>query len=100
MANYRFTNKAVEDITQIWNYTCDRWSEIQADIYYHLILENCRELAGHPKLGRKYSEIVPNLMGLKVGKYIIFYLWEDGDKIEIIRILHGRMDLKNRINEK
>ena len=31
MARYRFTNKAVDDITQIWNYTFDEWSENQAD---------------------------------------------------------------------
>lgn len=34
MAKVRFTNKAVEDLSEIWNYTFDKWSESQADIYY------------------------------------------------------------------
>jgi toxin ParE1/3/4 len=61
MARYKFTNKAVDDLTFIWNYTFDNWSENQADIYYHLILENCRELAYNPGLGKNYSEITQNL---------------------------------------
>jgi hypothetical protein len=31
MARYKLTNKAVEDLTQIWNYTFNKWSENQAD---------------------------------------------------------------------
>ncbi|MCF8451772.1 MAG: type II toxin-antitoxin system RelE/ParE family toxin [Pedobacter sp.] len=100
MAGYRFTNKAVEDLTQIWNYTINKWSENQADIYYNMILENCQELANKPSLGKDYSEITQNLLGIKAGRHIIFYRRIEGNKIEIIRILHGQMDLKKRIKEK
>jgi toxin ParE1/3/4 len=31
MAKYELTNKAVEDLTKIWEYTIDKWSEQQAD---------------------------------------------------------------------
>jgi len=27
MANYYLTNKAVDDLAQIWDYTFDEWSE-------------------------------------------------------------------------
>lgn len=100
MSGYRFTNKAVEDLTQIWNYTIIKWSENQADIYYHMLLENCQELARKPGLGKDYSEITQNLLGIKAGRHIIFYRRIEGNKIEIIRILHGQMDLKKRIKEK
>ena len=33
MAKYKLTNKAVEDLSDIWNYTFDHWSERQADFY-------------------------------------------------------------------
>lgn len=33
MAKYNLTKKAVEDLTKIWNYTFDTWSENQADAY-------------------------------------------------------------------
>ncbi len=50
MARYKLTNKAVEDLTHIWNYTFEKWSENQADTYYNMLLENCKELAGNPGL--------------------------------------------------
>ena len=36
MANYNLTNKAVEDLEKIWDYTFQKWSEQQADKYYAL----------------------------------------------------------------
>jgi toxin ParE1/3/4 len=38
MAKFKLTNKAVKDLSEIWNYTFDTWSESQADKYYKLIL--------------------------------------------------------------
>ena len=37
--------KAVEDLSMIWNYTYETWSEKQADIYYHLLIDSCEEIA-------------------------------------------------------
>ena len=38
MASYLLTNKAVEDLTEIWHYTYYKWSEKQADKYYKMLL--------------------------------------------------------------
>ena len=38
MGSFNLTNKAVEDLTNIWNYTFEEWSENQADTYYFLLL--------------------------------------------------------------
>jgi len=45
MVKFKLTNKAVVDLTLIWNYTCDEWSESQADKYYQIPLDNCEEIA-------------------------------------------------------
>jgi toxin ParE1/3/4 len=100
MVRYKFTNKAVDDLTQIWNYTANKWSENQADNYYSMLLVHCDELASNPDLGKNYSEVAPNLLGFKAGRHIIFYSKNETDVLEIIRILHGQMDLRNRIKEK
>ncbi len=52
MASYYFTNKAVEDLTQIWNYTFEEWSERQADKYYNELLNACKRIAKDSKLGK------------------------------------------------
>jgi toxin ParE1/3/4 len=100
MAKYKLTNKAVDDLTQIWNYTFDKWSESQADKYFHILLDNCQEIADNSDLGKIYSEVTENLLGFKVGRHIIFYHRIQDNEIEIARILHEQMDLKNRIIDK
>ena len=100
MAGYKFTKKAVEDLTQIWVYTCDKWSENQADRYYRMLLDNCGDLADNPDSGKIYSEVATDLWGRNAGRHIIFYRRVENGDIEIIRILHGQMDLKHRIREK
>ena len=98
MAKFELTNKAVEDLTKIWNYTFETWSEKQADNYYELLISNCQEIAEKPQLGKNYKGVTQNLLGLKVNRHIIFYR-NLKNQIEITRILHEKMDLKNRISE-
>lgn len=100
MAKYHLTNKAVEDLTGIWEYTVDAWSEQQADDYYNMLIASCRKIAENPWLsGLNYEEITDGLYGYRAGKHIIFYrMLADGD-ILVIRILHQRMDLKRRMLE-
>jgi len=98
MAKYYFTNKAVEDLADIWNYTFENWSERQADNYYELIIMTCATLANDPQLGKHYDILSEEILGYKIKKHIIFYEIVSKREIEIIRILHGMMDLKSRIH--
>jgi toxin ParE1/3/4 len=100
MAKYKLTNKAVDDLTQIWNFTFDKWSESQADKYYYMLLDNCQDVANSPNLGKIFSDVAENLFGFRAGRHIIFYRRIDEAEIEMTRILHEQMDLKNRIKEK
>ena len=99
MAEYRFTNKAVEDLSKIWDYTFEVWSEKQADKYYDGLISYCQEIAEKPDLGKNYEGIASNLLGIKANRHIIFYRTINESYVEITRILHVRMDLKNRITE-
>lgn len=99
MAKFVLTKKALEDLTKIWDYTFEVWSESQADKYYHMIIDSCEELGGKKVVGRVYPEIHSEILGYRIGQHIIFYRHIKGDKVEITRILHSRMDLKNRLYE-
>jgi toxin ParE1/3/4 len=99
MAKVILRQEAIDDLNDIWNYTFEQWSENQADKYYALLKFSCKEIGENPELGREYSGIRRNLLGLKTGKHIIFYHLISADEIEIIRILHESMDLKNRLTE-
>jgi toxin ParE1/3/4 len=99
MAKYQLTNKAVEDLANIWNYTFEVWSEVQADKYFNYLLDCFQNLADNPKLGRAYSEVTEFLLGYRATQHIIFFRKISQTTIEIVRVLHSKMDLKNRISE-
>lgn len=100
MANrFNLTKKAVEDLSGIWEYTIQAWSETQADKYYYMLLGVCQDLADGTTAARQYPEIHPDLFGVRAGQHLIFFRHFRKDTIEIVRILHSRMDLRNRIEE-
>ncbi len=97
MADYYFSEKAVDDLTMIWNYSVEVWSERQADKYYELLMISCNELARNPKLGKIYDILEQGVLGYKCGEHIIFYRMVSEGDIEVVRILHGTMDIKSRL---
>lgn len=98
MAELRFTNKAVADLTSIWQYTFNTWSERQADEYYKLLIAACRKTLATP-LAKPYDEIAPELYGIKAGHHIIFFKRITNEEVLIVRILHERMDVNIHFNE-
>ena len=99
MAKYSLSNKALEDLSKIWEHTYEVWSELQAEKYYYMLLDTCQDLADGNFSGKFYPEISSEILGFKAGRHVIFYRKANGSGIEVARILHERMDLKNRIQE-
>lgn len=97
MAKFYLTNKAVEDLGDIWNYTIETWSENQAEIYYSFLIDSCQELANKPNQGKSYDVVERNVLGFKIGQHVIFYRIVSEMEIEVVRILHGMMDMKNHL---
>lgn len=91
--------EAIDDLNDIWAYTFEEWSENQADKYYATLEFACTQIGKSPEIGKEYEGISKNLLGLRTGKHIIFYQIISEEEIEIIRILHAQMDLKNRLNK-
>ena len=98
MGRYLLSHRAVADLTEIWVYSFETWSEQQADKYYQLIIDVCKEVASNPEIGRKYGHVYPGLMGYKAYQHIIFYRVGDS-VIEVVRILHSKMDIEQRLND-
>lgn len=99
MAKVILRQKAIDDLNDIWDYTYEQWSENQADKYYATLKLACQGIGENPDLGREYVEIRKKLFGFKSGKHIVFYQLISEDEIEVLRILHERMDLRNRLME-
>ncbi len=99
MAKITLRQKAIDDLSNIWEYTAETWSEKQADKYHTMIKVACENIANDIVVGRIYHNISSNLLGYKIGKHIIFYQYFSKDEIEVIRILHERMDIESRLKE-
>lgn len=99
MGKFKLSKKAVDDLTAIWEYTYNEWSEFQAERYYRMLIESCNDISDNPGIGKDYSLIAKKLYGITSGRHIIFYRKLSAKEIVIIRILHEQMDLKSRIRE-
>jgi len=98
--NYKISVKASEDIEFIWLYTYENWSLEQADRYANLIFNEIEYLAANPTSGKDITHIRENYRCSKVKSHLIFYrITDQQTEIEIIRVLHQRMDIENRLND-
>ncbi len=82
--------KAEADLDDIWVFTESLWGETQAEAYLQRIASAVDTLAQQSSIGRAYR-FRPGYRQWPVGSHVIFYR-PAGDKIEIIRILHQRMN--------
>lgn len=93
MAKYVLSRQAIKDLTEIWIYTCSTWSDIQADKYYELLTGAFVTISNNPDLGKSYDDVSIGLLGIRVGQHLIFYRMSKENQIQILRVLHVRMDL-------
>ena len=97
---YKISEKAEEDLEDIWLYTLSIWSREQADRYLNLIFDEIAYVSVNPKSGQDFDHIRKGYRCAKVKSHLIFYKYKKGkDHIEVIRILHQQMDVENRMNE-
>lgn len=97
---YKLSVKAAEDIENIWLYTLENWSPEQADRYVNLIFDEIEYLSVSPESGKDFSHVRKNYRCAKVKSHLIFYrLVANQADIEVIRVLHQRMDIEERLKE-
>jgi toxin ParE1/3/4 len=92
MAGLRLTRAAREDLKAIGRYTQRTWGRRQRVAYLTQLDRHFHSLAQRPTLGHSCDDIRPGYRKDTEGVHAIFYREVDGG-IEVVRILHGRMDL-------
>lgn len=93
MFDYLLSNRAEKDLIDIWQYTLNKWSREQADIYTRKLLDACTFISTAPELvGISYDHVLGGYRALPVGKHLVFYKIING-KVLIVRFLHQRMDV-------
>lgn len=91
MSAYRLTPAARQDLSSIWDFTQERWGAGQAETYLTEIRVAIERIAVDPRRGRACDEVRAGYRRYAIGSHLVFYL-ENGDGVDVIRILHQRMD--------
>ena len=94
---YRISKQAIDDLNDIWVYTFYKWSKVQADRYYDLIIGEIEFIADNFMTGKSAEQTRKNYRVTKIKSHLIFYRKVDNEFVEIVRILHQRMDIKKRL---
>ena len=99
MSRYFVTPAAQSDLDGIWDYTKQVWGEDQAERYLMAIYEGCEALAAGRKVGRNADRFRADYYRYAIGSHFVFYTLSDSGTVQVMRILHQRMNLKSRLNE-
>ncbi len=97
MAQFVLTNQAKNDLITIGRYTAEKWGREQRNVYLAHIDEAFHMLATGVSRGKNCDEVRLGYRKQKVGSHIIFYRPAENQFIEIVRILHERMDPERHI---
>lgn len=97
MPRFRLTVRAEADFNGIGDYTVKTWSLNQAVHYLGKLDQTFAALAATPALGKDRSDLQPDLMSCPCNSHIIFFRRDVQGNVEILRILHERMDFARHL---
>lgn len=95
MRNYELTCAAEDDVLRIWRYTAKEWGKQQADRYFGKIEECFETIAGGRARSKQPLATRPQLRSVLCEHHYVFFI--EGQKPQIIAILHERMDFLERL---
>lgn len=90
---HALTPAAQADLEEIWDYSAGRWGEAQAERYTRDIQTACQALVDGTMVGRSAADIRPGYRKIAVGSHVMYFRVRSG-RVEIVRILHRRMDVE------
>ena len=96
MPSFTLTKKALIDLVEIGTYTQKLWGREQRSKYLTMMDGCFHQLAADPLMGKDCDEIRVGYRKMNVGRHVIYYRQLHSGNIEIVRILHGRMDIDSK----
>jgi toxin ParE1/3/4 len=82
------------DLISIWHHGARVWSDSVADDHLLEIQYRCEHLLDAPMLGKERDDLLVGIRSLSAKPHVIFYLTSQ-TTVEIVRVLHQRMDIES-----
>ena len=86
--------RARSDLKEIWGCTGQQWGVVQANQYLVDLNREIQKLLKFPELGTPCDHFRAGYRRLQVERHLVFYR-QSGQRLEIVRVLHDAMDVKN-----
>ncbi|MCG7963633.1 MAG: type II toxin-antitoxin system RelE/ParE family toxin [Candidatus Thiodiazotropha taylori] len=96
MPRFRIKAAARSDLKGIAKYTEQMWNREQRNSYLTELDQAFHRLAENTELGKACDHIRSGYRVFPVGSHLVFYKISTGNVVEIIRVLHKRMDVSSR----
>lgn len=100
MIPYELTPAAETDLREIARYTRRQWGVAQSRDYARRLTSCFQTIADGEVVQRTFSDLFPELLVMRCEHHFIFYLHPEGQKPEIIAVLHERMDMIARLSNR
>jgi toxin ParE1/3/4 len=97
MPTFRLTERAKQDLLSIGRYTQATWGREQRNRYLAKLDAAFHLLVKEPHQGWMCDDIRPGYCKYHVGRHIFYRQVSDG--LEIVRVLHDRMDVETHFND-
>lgn len=97
MTRYLLSPAARADLEEIWDYTCQRWDVEQAEKYLRDLQRAIERAAADPRIGRACDDVRPGYRKLTSGSHSTYYRMTADDAVDVVRILHQRMDVDRHL---
>jgi toxin ParE1/3/4 len=94
-SGYRLSPLAESDLEDIWLHTFKTWSAEQADRYHRGLVTVFEDLATGRKIGRPV-DIRDGYLKCVFGSHVVYFRPSSAG-IDVIRVLHGRMDANRHL---
>jgi toxin ParE1/3/4 len=99
VANVRLRPSAERDFVEIGDYTRETWSEEQAQIYLQRLLQTIRQIGERPLSGRLLGGVGADYRSRRSGSHLIFYVAKPDGLVEVVRILHEKVDIRRHLHD-
>ena len=86
-----YSQRAERDLAAIGRDSDQRWGRQQTRRYLRDIRDAARNLLDLPNKGRDWSQLIDGMRSSPSGSHMIFFVPHE-THIEVVRILHQRMD--------
>jgi len=92
--SYRLSDRAEADLAEIWDYSAERWNVDQADRYMDALVSRFAWLSENGALWKPRPDLAEGLYSYPQQSHVIYFRAgsDVSDLIEIVRVLHARME--------